>query len=72
MMAMLLSAGGIAYMASVSYPDELGIVDARVRETQERAQQIASGLHQRMNEELARAAAGTAADRDHRRRPRDG
>lgn len=44
-------------MASVSYPDELGIVDARVRETQERAQQIASGMHKLMSEQLDRAAA---------------
>lgn len=40
MLAVLLSAGGIAYMASVSYPDELGIVDARRRQHQEKAEQI--------------------------------
>ncbi len=44
MLAVLLSAGGIAYMASVSYPDELGIVDARRRKHQERAEQIGRGI----------------------------
>jgi signal transduction histidine kinase len=53
MMAMLLSAGGIAYMASVSYPDELGIVDARVREIQERSVQIADGLRAHVDQHLA-------------------
>ncbi len=52
MMAMLLSAGGIAYMASISYPDELGIVDARLRKHQERAVQIADALRQRIDENL--------------------
>jgi signal transduction histidine kinase len=63
MAAMLLSAGGIAYMASVSYPDELGIVDARVRETQERALQIAEGMQQHLRGQLTRAAAQDIAER---------
>ncbi len=52
MLAVLLSAGGIAYMASVSYPDELGIVDARRRQHQEKARQIVQGVREGMGEEL--------------------
>ena len=43
-------------MASVSYPDELGIVDARVRETQERALQIAAGMQKHLRAQLTRSA----------------
>lgn len=42
--AMLVSAGGIAYMSSVSYPDELGIVDARAQEHHERARELADSV----------------------------
>lgn len=63
MMSMLLSAGGIAYMASVSYPDELGIVDARVREIQERAVQIAAGMHEHMGQQLSQAAKQSLSER---------
>ncbi len=54
-LAVLLSAGGIAYMASVSYPDELGIVDARRRQHQEKAMQIALSLRQGVADELGAA-----------------
>ncbi len=51
-MAILLSAGGIAYMSSISYPDELGIIDARFRKHQERAVQIASKLWAQIEQDL--------------------
>ena len=56
MAAMLLSAGGIAYMASVSYPDELGIVDARLRETKQRSLQISEWMHDHLDVALETAA----------------
>lgn len=52
MTAMLLSAGGIAYMASVSYPDELGIVDARLAQHQESAAKIAERIRARLSTSL--------------------
>ncbi|MBL4634182.1 MAG: HAMP domain-containing histidine kinase [Kofleriaceae bacterium] len=50
--AILLSAGGIAYMSSISYPDELGIIDARFRKHQERAVQIANKLRAQIEQNL--------------------
>ncbi len=52
MLAVLLSAGGIAYMASVSYPDELGIVDARRRQHQEKAEEIGERVQAAIVEEV--------------------
>ncbi|MCP4448806.1 MAG: HAMP domain-containing histidine kinase [Myxococcales bacterium] len=51
-LAVLLSAGGIAYMASISYPDELGIVDAQRRQHQEKAEQIGQGVQEAVVAEL--------------------
>lgn len=56
MLAVLLSAGGIAYMASVSYPDELGIVDARRRQHQQKAEQIGRSVQAAIVEEVRAVA----------------
>lgn len=58
--AILVSAAGIAYMGAVSFPDEVGSVDARRLEHRRQAEAIAADLEAQLERALDAAAAALA------------